>query len=314
MTRETKVGLLVGLGVILLIGIIVSDQLSQIQKQQPADLTDFADAAQQGIISDELVGPALNAPPARNNTAPGSNTTAPASESVTSEPAHAGIAPTPVPNATAESDSPITQPMQVQADRSDLADRLVMQIERARQDGLAVSAERQQEEGVIRMPQRSETSDAAVPVLALGQPRLDQQATAAKPVVHTVADGDSLYRIAEKYLGDGTRWREIVNANPGKIGDDNQIQVGAKLTIPSREINRPAPAGTPDSQSPAPMTAPTRSNARKTYTVKSGDTLFSIARVQLGDGGRWKSIYDANRDKLADPDSVKVGQSLKIPG
>ncbi len=304
MTRETKVGLLVGLGVILLIGIIVSDQLSQIQKQQPADLTDFAGAAQQGIISDELVGPAVNAPPARHSTPPAN---------VTPEPAPAAVAPAPSPNLSAEHDSPLAQPLQAQAEHSDLADRLVMQIEQARQDGLAVNAERQPTEGVIRLPEHVDTSDAAVPTLALGHPRLDQQATAAKPVIHTVVDGDSLYRIAEKYLGDGTRWHEIVNANPGKIGQDNQIQVGLKLTIPTAQSHHPAPARTPDSQTPTPSSTPIRST-HKTYTVKSGDTLFSIARAQLGDGGKWKSIYEANRDKLADPDSVKVGQSLKIPG
>ena len=49
MTRETKVGLLVGMGVILLIGIIVSDHLSVVQDQNPADFTGYAGQAQESI-------------------------------------------------------------------------------------------------------------------------------------------------------------------------------------------------------------------------------------------------------------------------
>lgn len=32
-----------------------------------------------------------------------------------------------------------------------------------------------------------------------------------------------------------------------------------------------------------------------TYTVKSGDTLWSIAQKKLGSGAKWKKIYDANK-------------------
>lgn len=33
-----------------------------------------------------------------------------------------------------------------------------------------------------------------------------------------------------------------------------------------------------------------------TYTIKSGDTLWSIAEKQLGSGSKWKTIYNANKD------------------
>ena len=33
----------------------------------------------------------------------------------------------------------------------------------------------------------------------------------------------------------------------------------------------------------------------KTYTVKQGDTLWDIARVQLGNGSKWTSIYSLNK-------------------
>ena len=34
----------------------------------------------------------------------------------------------------------------------------------------------------------------------------------------------------------------------------------------------------------------------------------------LGDGDKWKMVYEANRDKLKSPDRVEVGQELRIPG
>lgn len=50
-----------------------------------------------------------------------------------------------------------------------------------------------------------------------------------------------------------------------------------------------------------------------TYTVQSGDTLSKIARNHLGDAGAYMKIFEANRDKLSDPDKIQVGQVLTIP-
>jgi nucleoid-associated protein YgaU len=49
------------------------------------------------------------------------------------------------------------------------------------------------------------------------------------------------------------------------------------------------------------------------YTVIAGDNLTRIARHFYGDANAWKTIFDANRDQLTDPDKIKVGQMLKIP-
>ena len=47
-----------------------------------------------------------------------------------------------------------------------------------------------------------------------------------------------------------------------------------------------------------------------TYTVKSGDTLSKIGSHH---GVSWQKIFEANRDKLDDPDKIQVGQELTIP-
>ena len=51
-----------------------------------------------------------------------------------------------------------------------------------------------------------------------------------------------------------------------------------------------------------------------TYTVKAGDTLSAIAKKHLGDASLYLKIFEANKDQLADPDKIKPGQMLKIPG
>ncbi|MFE4671408.1 LysM peptidoglycan-binding domain-containing protein [Streptomyces sp. NPDC056723] len=48
-----------------------------------------------------------------------------------------------------------------------------------------------------------------------------------------------------------------------------------------------------------------------TYTVRKGDTLWSIAASKLGDGGRWAEIAKLN--SLKNADDISVGQTLKLP-
>jgi uncharacterized protein YidB (DUF937 family) len=49
------------------------------------------------------------------------------------------------------------------------------------------------------------------------------------------------------------------------------------------------------------------------YTVASGDSLSKIARRFYGDANQWRTIYEANRDRIEDPDLIHPGQELKIP-
>jgi uncharacterized protein YidB (DUF937 family) len=76
-----------------------------------------------------------------------------------------------------------------------------------------------------------------------------------------------------------------------------------------------APMGSPTS-APTPSaapTAPTPEAQARTYTVVSGDTLSKIAKHYYGDANDWPKIFDANRDKLSNPDRINVGQVLRIP-
>jgi nucleoid-associated protein YgaU len=49
------------------------------------------------------------------------------------------------------------------------------------------------------------------------------------------------------------------------------------------------------------------------YTVKAGDSLWSIAQKHLGTGTKWEVIYKANQDLLQNPNQIQIGQVLTIP-
>jgi hypothetical protein len=53
--------------------------------------------------------------------------------------------------------------------------------------------------------------------------------------------------------------------------------------------------------------------AGRTYVVRAGDTLRSIARSVYGNEGRWREIYRANRASIRNPDVLVVGTTLTIP-
>ena len=58
-------------------------------------------------------------------------------------------------------------------------------------------------------------------------------------------------------------------------------------------------------------TAPAPAN--QTYTVKSGDSLSKIAKHLYGDAKKWRKIYEANKDKIKNPDLIYPGQVFTIP-
>ena len=74
------------------------------------------------------------------------------------------------------------------------------------------------------------------------------------------------------------------------------------------------PAPSPAERSPSTMLASAGATGSATYhTVMKSDTLYGLARAYYGNAARWKDIYEANRNELADPNKIFVGQQLLIP-
>ncbi len=74
---------------------------------------------------------------------------------------------------------------------------------------------------------------------------------------------------------------------------------------------------TVNSSLPAPQTAGaaagSQGGSERKYTVKSGDTLSAISEQFYGKASEYRRIFEANKDKMSDPDHVRAGEELVIP-
>ncbi|MEN0020844.1 MAG: LysM peptidoglycan-binding domain-containing protein [Planctomycetota bacterium] len=139
---------------------------------------------------------------------------------------------------------------------------------------------------------------------AMPEQRLEQR-------VHFVKDGESLYKIAERYYSDGNKWRQIASANDGKIGSNGSVRVGVRLVIPGADaaVRTTKLQGTRTAAAPKPAPTP----RVESYTVKRGDTLSEISQKLLGSARKAKLLIAANRDLIDDADDIQAGMVLTIP-
>lgn len=119
---------------------------------------------------------------------------------------------------------------------------------------------------------------------------------------HTVASGESLSRIANRY---GVSVREIQQLN--NITDPNKIRIGQKLKLPAYAAEgAAAPAAAPAPKKEAkPAAKPVAGEGE--YVVKAGDSLSAIA---VRHGTTVRALKDVNG---LTSDSIRVGQKLKLP-
>ncbi|MER5773164.1 LysM domain-containing protein [Streptomyces sp. NPDC002039] len=77
----------------------------------------------------------------------------------------------------------------------------------------------------------------------------------------------------------------------------------------------PTPASAAHKAVPAaPVPKPAPVARKRTYTVKSGDSLSAIARRELGNEARWRELYAMNRGVVgSNPDLIHPGTVLTLP-
>ena len=95
-------------------------------------------------------------------------------------------------------------------------------------------------------------------------------------------------------------WDEIKRVNPA--ADD----IACDLTVD-------ATAAPPPAMAAAAVAGGGSSAGARTYTVAAGDSLSKIAKNFYGNANQYMKIFEANKDKLSDPDKIKPGQVLTIP-
>lgn len=86
-------------------------------------------------------------------------------------------------------------------------------------------------------------------------------------------------------------------------------EYGTKTCTISTESNKTTASvqnTRPTGNSPAP-------SSNKTYTVQKGDCLWNIAKKFYGNGSKYTVIYNANKDKIKNPNLIYPGQVLTIP-
>ena len=94
-------------------------------------------------------------------------------------------------------------------------------------------------------------------------------------------------------------WNQI------KAADSSYSDLTADITV---DTSLPQPQ-----QAAAATASAGGSGSGRTYTVQAGDTLSKIAKQFYGNANDYNRIFQANTDKLQNPDQIKVGQELLIP-
>jgi nucleoid-associated protein YgaU len=334
MTRETKIGLLVGLAFIIVIGILLSDHLTSSTEPPQAALGVVGNNVRQTTVT-----PGATAPPITAVVTP---QVQPQQPVMTQQEANR---PQPVqiinvgPTRTQQPQS--QNVVSVQAPTQQQPPVQVQQPEQ--QPPVQVAHERQTNEiPITRTPEVKGTlsevaQQVGEPLVGLhgetvtqsNDPKTNTKSNDSKPVIVATAagkqykaeEGDSVSSMARKFMGGNTKANRdaIVAANPSLQQNPDRIIAGRTYLIPN-EVTASAQSAQPQQQQPAPVAVNDKKEQPATndgndnvYVVKSGDSLSKIAVMQCGNGAAVTAIKDLNKDILKDSDTIQVGMKLRLP-
>jgi LysM repeat protein len=289
MTRENKIGRLVGLAFIIAVGILLSDHLSTDNEPTPAPLQLAGSAVRSSLgdassaDGDLLASTVVRVPPSVSPTAP-----VPTSAELAARARRAAVATAaPVPPVVTETD-PIP-PTALAAVPMNLAP-----VPPGSNPDLLAAARRA---GETLVAPTNGTAPALTP----------KHATARTIEAES---GDSLGDLAERAYGTDTKATRdaLLAANPGLRSNPNLIVAGRSYAVAAATS-----ATTPLSPTAHPSpTAKSTPVAAVMYTVQPGDTLWSIAADEVGTPQAVAAIRDLNRDVLHG-DHLRVHMKLRLP-
>ena len=300
MTRETKISLLVGLAFIIVIGILLSDHFHATQELPQAILTRGADIMCQATNEPGTANPPIGfvAP-----TESSPNSSVPTHDELTQPPSPV----VPTQNYSSQNDS-IQNPIIAPAPQDHGADAP------SPDKNLNNLAQTHGEPLVQANIDGSSRQIDPTPPQAI-EP-------VAAPKQYRAQEGDSVSRMASKFLGSNTRANRqaIIDANPSLQDDPDKVIVGKAYTIPTPGESKEVAQNTDNQNSTDNSNADTNSNTNTPtgeyfYTVQEGDSLWAIANDQLGDPSAVEAIKDLNQKVLkgGNHDVVVPGMKLRLP-
>ncbi|MGO8691252.1 MAG: LysM peptidoglycan-binding domain-containing protein [Thermoguttaceae bacterium] len=150
----------------------------------------------------------------------------------------------------------------------------------------------------------------------------DAEASSRGSGSYEVQPNDTFWLISQKVYGSGGYFKALAEHNRGKVAQRDKLRVGQTIatpTIAQLEQTYPELCPKPSHRESVRNRASLASThggygGGRTYEVQEGDTLFDIARNELGKVTRWAEIYELNRDALGkDFDYLTPGMQLILP-
>src|SRR5262249_46209519 len=139
---------------------------------------------------------------------------------------------------------------------------------------------------------------------------------------YIVQPNDSYWTISEKVYGTGGYFKALYEYNRKRSKIPDELKLGQVLLVPEEGglrrsypdlCHKPRKTVASGQQRLTSATGRMRGPGR-VYTVTEGDTLFEIARHELGKPARWAEIYELNREVLGDDtDFLRPGTELILP-
>ena len=140
---------------------------------------------------------------------------------------------------------------------------------------------------------------------------IGQEIPTSLPQKHSVAKGENLWGISQKYFNSGYNWVDIASEN--KLKNPDRLLEGQELVIPKvarrqplEELEALPKTGITD---PDPVESQVPSTTQ--YTVVAGDNLWQIDVKNYNDGYKWVEIARANN--LGNPNLIHAGNVLTLP-
>ena len=140
---------------------------------------------------------------------------------------------------------------------------------------------------------------------------------------YEVQPSDSYWTISEKLYGSGAYFRALAEHNRSKVARADRLAPGLTIsTPPVAQLEqsfpdlcpKPARRETVRNRAAATATMASYHGTGRGYVVQEGDTLFTIARNELGKASRWAEIYELNRESLGkDFNYLTPGMQLAMP-